>query len=201
MSLDITVPDDSRVSVQSHNGRIQVANIKGDLSGESHNGAIEIINTDTNPKECTMKTHNGPIRCQGVNGRSHLETYNGRIQVRDMSGDMELLTHNEGITAEEISGNITAQSYNGEVQVAYRPEAGKACQVRLISHNGGIDFVAPTDFSATVEVRTHNGSIDTELPITIRGKIDKEVKGVIGSGEGRLWVETYNGNIKLRPKR
>jgi hypothetical protein len=50
-----------------------------------------------------------------------------------------------------------------------------------------------------VEASTHNGSINTDLPITVTGKVSKnKLTGTIGNGDGKLYLETHNGSIRLR---
>jgi hypothetical protein len=51
-----------------------------------------------------------------------------------------------------------------------------------------------------VEASTHNGSVHTDLPVTVVGKVSKnELKGTIGAGQGgKLHLETYNGSIRIR---
>jgi hypothetical protein len=63
----------------------------------------------------------------------------------------------------------------------------------MATHNGGVDFTAPPNLSAMVDVSTHNGSIKTNLPITVVGKIGRrKLTGKIGTGEGKLHLETHN---------
>ena len=38
----------------------------------------------------------------------------------------------------------------------------------------------------------------TELPITIQGKVGKSLNGVIGGGEGRIYLRTNDGSITIR---
>jgi len=50
-----------------------------------------------------------------------------------------------------------------------------------------------------VDASTHNGSINTDLPITVTGKVSKsKLTGTIGNGDGKLYLETHNGSIRLR---
>jgi DUF4097 and DUF4098 domain-containing protein YvlB len=71
--------------------------------------------------------------------------------------------------------------------------------VSAITYNGSVSLTAPPNFSAKVEASTHNGSIDTDLPITVTGEVTKkELTGTIGEGEGKLYLETYNGSIKIK---
>jgi hypothetical protein len=51
--------------------------------------------------------------------------------------------------------------------------------------------------SATIEAGTSDGSIRTELPITIRGKVGKSLTGTVGDGEGSIYLRTSDGSITI----
>jgi DUF4097 and DUF4098 domain-containing protein YvlB len=59
--------------------------------------------------------------------------------------------------------------------------------------------VAPPDFSGQVDMSTSYGSIRTERPITISGEVSKKkLKGTIGQGKGKLYLQTSSGSIKVK---
>ena len=69
----------------------------------------------------------------------------------------------------------------------------------MITYNGGIELMTPPDFSASVQTSTRNGAIKTDLPISVVGKVGRNyLDGTIGSGDGRLCLEAYNGSIEIR---
>ncbi|MGD2095779.1 MAG: DUF4097 family beta strand repeat-containing protein, partial [Phycisphaerales bacterium] len=81
----------------------------------------------------------------------------------------------------------------------YSENAPPVCDISLITHNGSIELESPPNFSAEVNASTHNGSINTDLPITVKGKVSKRrLVGTIGTGEGKLRLETHNGSIRIR---
>jgi len=91
------------------------------------------------------------------------------------------------------------QGDDGRIIVIYSNDAGGVCNVSLVTDDGAIDFTAPVNFSANVEVITDDGSIDTELPIKVIGKLGKNgIKGTIGTGEGKLYIKTNDGSIRIR---
>ncbi len=127
-----------------------------------------------------------------------LETHNGKIRITGISGDVDGTTHNGRIVCEEVSGDVKLKTHNGKVNVVYAKSSAAVCEVSLITHNGNIEFTAPPSFSAKADIRTHNGSIRTELAITVVGKFSKsKLAGKIGAGEGTLYLETHNGSIKI----
>ncbi|MHC4165437.1 MAG: DUF4097 family beta strand repeat-containing protein [Planctomycetota bacterium] len=148
------------------------------LELETHNGSVTV--TDI-AGDVRAKTHNGDVTTHRVSGSTALETHNGRISVKQTSGDAKLKTH------------------NGSVKAFYAESAPSDGDISIVTHNGSIELETPPDLSARVEASAHNGSINTDLPITISGKFSKNrLVGKIGSGQGRLYLETHNGSIRLR---
>jgi DUF4097 and DUF4098 domain-containing protein YvlB len=65
--------------------------------------------------------------------------------------------------------------------------------------NGGITLSLPSGASADVRASTTNGSIDSDFPISVRGRINRHhLSGTIGRGGPGLSLTTVNGNIRLR---
>lgn len=160
VSLDITVPNQTNLKLETHNGSVAVT----DLTGYVH-----------------AMTHNGKITTERVSGSTVLETHNGSISCKQTSGDAKLRTH------------------NGSVKAFYAEAAPPISDISIVTSNGNIELATPPDLSARIEASTSNGSINTDLPITISGKVSKrKLTGTIGSGEGRLHLETHNGSIRIR---
>jgi len=144
-------------------------------------------------------THNGSVEITNITGKVDGTTHNGKVTAEKVCGTAELRTHNGSIRCKEISGDTQLKTHNGSVKVYYATTASPTCNVSLITHNGGIDFTAPADFSAAVEASTHNGSIKTDLPITVVGEVSKrKLKGTIGTGQGKLHLVTHNGSIRIQ---
>ncbi|MDD5063824.1 MAG: DUF4097 family beta strand repeat-containing protein [Phycisphaerae bacterium] len=178
VSFDVTVPAETGADVTTHNGALIIKNLTGQIKGATHNGRVtaEKISGTTE-----LKTHNGEIICKEVAGNTQLETHNGSITCEDASGDTYLRTH------------------NGSAKAFYTATAPPVCNVSMVSHNGSVSLTAPLNLSAKVEASTHNGSINTDLPITVSGQVTKnKLTGTIGKGEGKLYLETYNGSINIK---
>jgi DUF4097 and DUF4098 domain-containing protein YvlB len=116
-----------------------------------------------------------------------------------ITGNIDLTSHNGYITCTQISGDAEVESHNGDIELLFSESAKQPLDVSVTTHNGDIDFTAPPGYSAQVDVSTHRGSIDTDLPVTVTGRLSKgKLAGKIGTGEGRLHLETYNGSIDVR---
>jgi len=146
-----------------------------------------------------LVTHNGAVQITDITGDSNATTHNGKVTAENVSGTTVLRTHNGSVNCREISGGADLHTHNGGVEVVYSETAPSVCDVSVETHNGGIGFTAPPGFSARVDASTHNGSVHTDLPITVTGKVSKsKLTGTIGTGEGKLHLETHNGSIKIR---
>lgn len=152
-----------------------------------------------NKTDLELVTHNGAVDISDITGRLEATTHNGKVTSERVSGTTAFETHNGSVTSEEISGNTQLKSHNGSIEVYYADTAPSVCDISIVTYNGGIELKTPPSFSATIDASTNNGSINTDLPITVSGKISKSsLKGTIGSGEGHLHLETHNGSIRIR---
>ena len=136
-----------------------------------------------------------------IPNRADLElvTHNGSVSITEITGRISAKTHNGSITCVDASGDANLKTHNGSVKVYYCDSAEPVDEISIVTYNGSIELATPPDLSAKVEAKTNNGSINTDLPITVSGKVSKNrLTGTIASGEGRLYLETHNGSIKLR---
>ena len=183
------VQTDSRIATQIDKPRTS--------NGESISVDLDIsVPHDT---ALDLLTHNGAIRISHTYANAKAKTHNGSITLESTTGNTNLETHNGGINCGDITGDVTAKTHNGGVKIAYNETSDSAINAYAKTHNGGISFKAPPVLSVTIEISTHNGSLKTEMPITIAGQIGKKhIKGTIGEGEGKLRLETHNGSVHLR---
>ena len=130
-----------------------------------------------------------------------LESDVGKIYISNIDGEIEAKTDVGKIKCREISGDIDLKSDVGEVKVVYCETAPTLRNVSIKTDVGSIDLTVPTDFSATVDAETDVGSIRTELPITVTGKIGKSLHGTIGEGKSRVSLGTDVGSIKIRQQK
>ncbi|MFZ2148273.1 MAG: hypothetical protein WAV28_13735 [Sedimentisphaerales bacterium] len=161
--------------------------------------SVSLDVTVPNQTGLELATHNGEIIITNITGRLNATTHNGKVTAEQVSGTIELHTHNGSVICKEISGDTQLKSHNGGIKVYYSQAAPSVCDISLITYNGGIELTTPLKFSGEVEASTHNGSIRTDLPITVVGKLSKsKLTGKIGTGRGKLHLETHNGSIEIK---
>ena len=169
---------------------------KADLDLTTHNGAMSVKNVTG---AAILKTHNGSVSIDDLLGNIKAETHNGKIHANNIAEQTRLVSHNGEIVCMGIAGNLSAETHNGGVNINYTDTAPSICNISLITYNGSISIKTPPNFSGEAEVKTHNGSIHSDLPVVVSGKISKShLKGKIGDGGGMLKLETHNGSIKIK---
>jgi DUF4097 and DUF4098 domain-containing protein YvlB len=160
---------------------------------------VNLTITVPNKTDLELTTHNGRVEITNITGKLDGTTHNGKMAIENVTGDIKLHTHNGHIGCREISGSTQLKTHNGGIDAYYSENAPPVCDISLITHNGSIELESPPNFSAEVNASTHNGSINTDLPITVKGKVSKRrLVGTIGTGEGKLRLETHNGSIRIR---
>jgi len=96
------------------------------------------------------------------------------------------------------SGTARGTTVNGSITARVGRAAWEGT-LEFSTVNGGIRVILPADLDADVEARTVNGSIDSDFPITMQGRMrQREFRGRIGKGGRKLELTTVNGSIELR---
>jgi hypothetical protein len=122
----------------------------------------------------------------------------GEIQVSNITENIKAQTDVGTISCKEISGDIDLKVDVGKVNVVYSKTAPASCNVNIKTDVGSIDITTPPECSAAVQANTEVGSITTDMPLTIKGRVGKKLQGTIGAGEGKLYLRTDVGSIRIR---
>ena len=169
--------------------------VKVNLASEANNINVRIEKPEI-PKDVQINVSLDAILPAGMN--LSLETHNGEISSSGTIGQIEASSHNGNITATGALADLKFETHNGNVTVNCTEQSSKPCNISIETHNGDIGFTPPENFSAAVDGSTHNGSIHTNLPLTITGENHNIINGVVGGGRDKLHLKTHNGSIKIK---
>lgn len=146
-----------------------------------------------------LTTHNGAINVSSITGEIKAVTHNGSINTEKTSGPIDLETHNGSILCKNLIGSVKAETHNGKANITFSEKAEAICNANVSTHNGGISIKLLPATSSVLEMSTNNGSIHTELDMTMVGAAsDNYIKGILGSGQGKIKLKTHNGSIRIR---
>jgi len=64
--------------------------------------------------------------------------------------------------------------------------------------NGGIVMSVPDNYSAHLETGTVNGHLSIDFPVTVQGRITRELAVNLGSGGATVRAMTTNGGVRIK---
>ncbi|MCK5000397.1 MAG: DUF4097 family beta strand repeat protein [Anaerohalosphaera sp.] len=176
--------------------------IEADKPKVKKNRSISISYKITLPTRTNIKCDSsyGSVRLTNITGTINTHTSYGKVNCDTLNGPITIDTSYGDINCKEItSANLKASSSYGDIKVDTSQSTPADLTARVITSYGSINFTTPPNFAGEVSMSTSYGSIQTDLPITIKGKISKtNINGTIGSGKGKLNLNTSYGSIKLR---
>lgn len=140
--------------------------------------SYEIMVPRTTDLELTA--HNGGLSLVNVAGRVAMRTVNGGIKVAGAGGDVRGETSNGGISVE-----LVGSSWEGR-------------GLDLETSNGGVSITVPRGYSAVLETGTVNGGLDLGIPITVQGRLDRQIRAELGRGGPTIRAMTTNGGVRVR---
>lgn len=124
-----------------------------------------------------------------------LTTHNGAVTVKGLRGDVTIETHNGGIDVDAVCDHVDMTSHNGDIGV--RVAGRDKLDGSIVTHNGDVDVHFGEAVNTTVAASTHNGRIRSTAAMRDVRSERRSFAGTVGSGDGRLQVETHNGDIGL----
>ena len=205
VSLTIQVPRSSELDCRSSFGSIDIEHIDADIKADTSfasitlndvKGVLDLTTSHGNikgrqltPADTSAKTSFANINLD----YRDTETDNamGVVRVETSHGSINI----GKLAAERMSAKSSFGSIDISCSDACTPDVGP----KVNTSHGGISFKSPPEFTGSVEMSTSFGSLNTDLPITVRGETGKhKLAGQIGDGSGRLQLRTKFGSIRLR---
>lgn len=122
-------------------------------------------------------------------------TVNGSVEVAELRGWVEANTVNGNVEAASSGGPVRARTVNGSIR-ARGQIAADGLDYQTV--NGSIEIELPANANADVSLRTTNGRVTSDFPITFTGEINpRRIEAKLGNGGPELRARTVNGGIRL----
>ncbi len=126
-----------------------------------------------------------------------LSTTNGGIEVVDVTGDIDFRATNGGVTLTGVAGDVRGHTTNGGLHVELAGERWSGAGMDVETTNGGITLLIPEDYSAELVAGTTNGGIDVGFPVTVQGRIGRQLHATLGHGGPTIRAVTTNGGVHI----
>jgi DUF4097 and DUF4098 domain-containing protein YvlB len=127
-----------------------------------------------------------------------MKTFNGGIHLADLRGNIDFEALNGGVALERLAGEVHGHTTNGGLHVTLAGDRWDGTGLNVETTNGGVSLNVPSSYSAHIETSTVNGGVNVEFPITLHGRIDKNLSFDIGNGGPTIRATTTNGGVRIR---
>jgi DUF4097 and DUF4098 domain-containing protein YvlB len=134
------------------------------------------------------------------NSNLTLKTHNGGVSIADVRGQIEFDALNGGVSLKRLAGSVKGHTVNGGLSIELTGNRWEGDGLNVQTTNGGVSMTIPENYSARLETSTVNGGMKIDFPITVQGKIEREISTDIGSGGTTIRATTTNGGVTVRRK-
>jgi DUF4097 and DUF4098 domain-containing protein YvlB len=152
------------------------------------------------PKELTgaVKTGDGSIRMSNISGKLRADTGDGSIDGVGLGGALDAHTGDGSMHLDGWFTDLRLRTGDGSIDL----RAGSGSKVNmgweLNSGDGSISVKLPRDLAADLQLRTGDGHIRANVPITVNDlRNEHEVHGKLNGGGAPIIIHTGDGSITL----
>ena len=196
-TLNLQVPKGASLEVDVVSAPLAIDGMDGgDISVNSVSGRVRV---NARTPELSVDSVSGTVQQSGHADRAELQTVSGDILAPALGGEADLQT---------VSGRIQAaggpwrkfelSTVSGDVQLAGRPlDHGS---IEIDSMSGDVQLTVPSDLSASIRANSFSGELRSDF-----GQVSEhdhgpgsELNTTVGTGKGRIRVETFSGDLRIR---
>lgn len=151
--------------------------------------------------EVDLFSSNGSVEAEIPFHAPQVRTSNGNVTVQALSGPVSVKTSNGVIVVDDWQAPTKAELTSSNGAVYY---TGGALDFNIQTSNGSVKLQLPDGWDGNGVVHTSNSNVTVDCQGTIHAKVStrtsngsSRVSGADADGDGRLKIETSNGNIRV----
>ncbi|MEO6800760.1 MAG: DUF4097 family beta strand repeat-containing protein [Rhodanobacter sp.] len=188
-SLDVSVISAPLVVDGLAGGRMTINAISGNVRIHAHTPSLDVNSVS------------GSIELSGHADQASLQTVSGEILAPDLGGKVKLQTISGRIQAGGGPWQyLTLSTVSGNVQLTGGLAAGG--NVDIDSMSGDVQWRLPADISATLHASSFSGDLRSDFgtPTQARHGPGSSLDASLGAGNGKIRIETFSGDLRLRKR-
>jgi DUF4097 and DUF4098 domain-containing protein YvlB len=97
-----------------------------------------------------------------------------------------------------VGGAVHGSTTNGGLVIELTGDRWDGESLDVSTTNGGIVMSVPENYSAQLQTGTVNGSVSVDFPVTVQGRLTKQIALNLGSGGAMVKAMTTNGGVHLK---
>ena len=173
--VEVIVPRNASAEIETSGGGVDVSNLQGSVDAQSSGGGVE---------------------AKSIGGAAKLHSSGGAISASGIGGDVDASSSGGGVEVFDAGGLVVAESSGGGVSVSFA--AGNAKGGTLGSSGGGVDAVVDPKVGLDIDASSSGGSVDCDLPVTVRGRMQRDsIRGQLNGGGAVLKIRSSGGGVSV----
>lgn len=186
VNLEIRVPRQALVRVESEQGDITVEDVTGDVAVEGVSNSVALSNLS------------GHITARTVDGSILIRSSEGYIKADSITGDLKFIQ----VNGPELVGTTNSGA------IRYQGDFGLGGTYLLHNYSSPIEIATSPKASFDVTARSVQGSVESDIafrPMPLGtpfgrpsiGKVGKVFQGRFNTGKSTVQITSYSGTIRL----
>jgi uncharacterized protein involved in outer membrane biogenesis len=178
LRIEVLMPKDGDLRVETSDGNIEVGNLSGNVDLHSGDGELKV---SALKGVLRMNTSDGAINGDDLDGKLDAHSGDGKIRLEGRFDELKVKTGDGSVTATVRAGSKIESAWN------------------IQSGDGGIELTLPKDLQADVSASSGDGHVTSDIPLAVQGDFRKsKVNGKLNGGGAPLTIHTGDGSIHLR---
>ena len=196
-TLDVQVPRGASLSVDTVSATSEVRGLSGgDIAANSVSGDVSI---DADSPKVEVNTVSGRVKLSGKMQQANVQTVSGDIVAPQVgqSSDLETVSGQIHLAGGPFT-RVSMNTVSGDIDVAGGLAASGRLEVDSVS--GDVTLDLPASLDAQIHASTFSGSIDSAFGTVVQKRHGpgSSLNSTVGSGDGRIQVQTFSGDVNLR---
>ena len=191
----VEVPAVFDVDLATSSGRIDVADLTGQVATRSSSGSQSIGTIDGT---VDARASSGRLRIGGATQEVNARTSSGSMEIGAVGGPVSVRSSSGRITLEGVAGAIDARASSGSITASLTAQPAEDSQIRASS--GSVRVYLPSDVNLDIQAQASSGRVRIDLPLLVEGEQGRNrLQGTLNAGGPRLSIQTSSGSIRLLP--
>ncbi|MBI2678418.1 MAG: DUF4097 family beta strand repeat protein [Candidatus Koribacter versatilis] len=183
VDYEITVPQDTSITVRAAGGPITVEKMRGDVMLEGDSAQVEV--RDVANAHVHVRTLAGTITLRSVE--------NGHIEVSSVNGDIRL----SNVNGQKLSVNTTKGN------IVYDGAVAQNGDYDFITNSGNIDVTLPASASVYLSARSVSGSVENGFPLqqtqpSVAPSSARTLVGTSNTAGSAVNLRSFSGKIRVK---
>lgn len=176
--LSIDGLEGGTVEVNSVSSRVRINARTPSLNVDSVSGSVEQAG---HADRAHLQTVSGDILAPALGDQAKLETVSGEVQAR--GGPWHTLTVSTVSGDVTLTGNLTDRG-----------------SISVDSMSGDVQLALPADVSGTIHASSFSGNLHSDFGAAQKNEHGpgSELNATAGSGSGRISIESFSGDVRIR---